>query len=360
MSRTRLLLAAFILAAPNVVAQEGDPGLEIGAAYARSVTEKEKDYLGAFDELTKNIAKMKDLSQESKEDTINAMKVVVKNLIAEGKTVVSAHEKYKADSKAYLAAIDRMPSALKSMADSAMEKARKYENNPMGTQYQRLADTYRELTVQLPIRRKDVEQADAAIAQAVKETSAAIEFLTDYHSFLDVLSLGDITAAREEFRKKLHHFMANYQRFDSLMQQFHERLRSTSTSDDIRKDYEQEKRKKIQEQQDQQRQRMQSMEEERQRRAAAVEAERLRQESEARSRAYFAEQERKNKEAEYRRQYNANRAAISKMHADARRGLVVGYLPPIPSALPRGALYVSSTPQWVPAGGSPLMTYGGR
>lgn len=346
--RTFVLVSALLVGASVLQAQDKEPAFEVGAAYGRVVTEKEKGYLGSIENLSQKLGKMKTLSQENKEDTIVAMKEVVKALIAEGKDVVSAFEKYKSDSKAYMAALDRMPSALRTMADAARVKAQKYTNTPMGKQYESLEKEYSDLANRMPFRRKDVEDADAVIAQAVKETESAIEFLSDYSAFLDVLALGDITAARQAFREKLHHFLRNYIRFDSLMMQFHEKLRATSTSDEIRKDYENQQRKKLEEQQERERQRIQTLEMERQQKAEAIEAENRQRAMEARLAAISAESDRKQREADFRRQYNANRAAISKLHADARRGLVVGYIPPIPPALPRGTISVPSSPQWYP------------
>lgn len=326
-----LILATFLISGwGKLHPQDADPAIEIGAAYGRAVTEKEKLYLVSMDNLTKKYGKLKTHSPESIEASIVAMKKVVSDLINEGKEVVGAFEKYKTDSKEYVAALDRMPSAIRSMADAARIKAQKNANNPMGRQYEMLAKNYTDLANDLPLKKRDVEAADSVIAQAVSETERAVEFLIDYNKFLDVLALGDIAAARQAFREKLHQFMRNYQRFDTQMQQFHERLKSTSSSDEVRNEYQLEQKRKIDEHQERERQKYQALENERQNRIAAMESERQRQAWDAQLAASRAEAERKQREAEYRKQYNANRAAIAKLNADARKGVVVGYAPSIP------------------------------
>jgi hypothetical protein len=246
--RMFMLVTAMTTSWCSLHGQDPDPAIELGAAYSRAVAEKEETYHRSFDELSKKLSKMQILSQDSKEETILAMKIVVTGLIAEGKAVIASYEKYKSDSKAYMAALDRIPSAIPPMAEMARLKARKNANNPIGKQYEQFAKNANELIGTISQRRLDVEQGDALIAQAVKETESAVEFLTDYGAFLEVLSLGDITAARQAFRERMHEFMRNYQKFDGLMQKFHEKLRSTSSSDKIRQEYQAEKAKKAEEQ----------------------------------------------------------------------------------------------------------------
>lgn len=246
--RMFMLVTAMATSWCGLHGQEPDPALALGAAYSRAVSEKEQTYHRAIEELSKKLSKMQILSQDSKEETILAMKSIVTGLVEEGKAVIASYEKYKSDSKAYMAAMDRIPSAIPPMAEMARLKARKNANNPIGRQYEQFAKEANELIGTISQRRLDVEQGDALIAQAVKETESAVEFLTDYGAFLEVLSLGDIAAARQAFRERMHEFMRNYQKFDGLMQQFHEKLKSTSSSDQIRQEYQSKKAKKAEEQ----------------------------------------------------------------------------------------------------------------
>jgi hypothetical protein len=264
MLRASLLVIAVITSGVGLQGQDKDPVMEIGAAYSRAATEKETIYMKSIEDLSKKFSRMQVLTQENKEDSIVAMKSILALLQDEGKSVLSSYEQYKANSKAYLAALDRMPSALRPLIEAAKIKAQKNSDNPVGKQYEGLVNDFNKIIDNLPLRRKDVEKADKDLAQAIKETESAVEFLSDYSVFLDVLALGDITGARQAFREKMHQFMRNYQKFDGLMRQFHDKLRATSSSDEIRKEYEAEKANMAKEAAEQERERIHAMEQEKQ------------------------------------------------------------------------------------------------